>query len=521
MKIGVFGWGVVAPKSPTIEAFKANLESSQTWLTPFEDYGPNNFLVGIPQFSLNDYKDWITSRFPSSQVIQLEQKMDPISLYAVGAFIQSLGQNPGIESVLRELGIRAHVYIGTSLGSIPSSYHTSVAIHKAQLRWDKFWAQPQRNTCFKKYLTSLNGDETPPSNIPPDPKSAGDGNRDEAEEHWNHFWAAQSPELRMYLQELAHAENQEVYPDSSKTKRSSAVEKERLYSRLKDKWGAPDPPWKLGAAGFWNLPSTPSAQVSILGKITGLSFAPAAACSSFGVALRVAVTAIQSEQAKAVVIGAVDPPPHRYTVGAFYNARVASCSGSLSLPLSSLQGTHIAGGAAVWVIADYDYMKSKGFRPLGMEIVGVGVSSDADHLITPSRIGPQAAILDALQQAHLDPADIRSWDLHATGTPGDHAEVSTFSALFPETVLLSARKGTFGHGLGVSGGWELTAQYLGCECGKLFPTLLTEQTLNASIAELHQRFVYNEPCSFPYGPVGKLSMGLGGINVCVISRPWS
>ena len=30
----------------------------------------------------------------------------------------------------------------------------------------------------------------------------------------------------------------------------------------------------------------------------------------------------------------------------------------------------------------------------------------------------------------------------------------------------------------------------------------------------------NEPVEFPRRPVGKLSMGVGGINACVISRPW-
>ena len=45
-RIGVFGWGIVAPKSPTIDAFRDNLASAETWLTPFNGFGPDNFLVG-------------------------------------------------------------------------------------------------------------------------------------------------------------------------------------------------------------------------------------------------------------------------------------------------------------------------------------------------------------------------------------------------------------------------------------------------------------------------------------------
>ena len=54
--------------------------------------------------------------------------------------------------------------------------------------------------------------------------------------------------------------------------------------------------------------------------------------------------AIERGEAKVVVIGATDPPPHPLIVGSFYNARVLSADGSVSKPLTRLQGTHVAGG---------------------------------------------------------------------------------------------------------------------------------------------------------------------------------
>src|SRR5207302_584329 len=127
----------------------------------------------------------------------------------------------------------------------------------------------------------------------------------------------------------------------------------------------------------------------------------------------------------------------------------------------------------------------KGFTPLGMEPLAVGVSSDAHHIITTSAEGPRVAMQDALTQAHAVPADIGTWDLHATATPGDYSEISTFKSMFPDSVLVTARKGTFGHGMSAGGGWELTAQYLGYAKGELYPTPLEEQQLNKSIAALH------------------------------------
>jgi 3-oxoacyl-(acyl-carrier-protein) synthase len=87
-------------------------------------------------------------------------------------------------------------------------------------------------------------------------------------------------------------------------------------------------------------------------------------------------------------------------------------------------------------------------------------------------------------------------------------------------VLVTARKGIFGHGMGASGGWELTAQYLGLEHGRIFSTPLPERDLTLQIAKLHRRFVFDCACPAPAGIVGKLSMGVGGVNACVLSRAW-
>jgi len=94
------------------------------------------------------------------------------------------------------------------------------------------------------------------------------------------------------------------------------------------------------------------------------------------------------------------------------------------------------------------------------------------------------------------------------------------AALLPRSVVATARKGTFGHGMSVGGAWELTAQYLGYDEGRLFPTPFREAELNPAIAGLHDRFVFDTACKAPAGAAGKLSMGIGGVNACVISRPW-
>ena len=78
--------------------------------------------------------------------------------------------------------------------------------------------------------------------------------------------------------------------------------------------------------------------------------------------------------------------------------------------------------------------------------------------------------------------------------------------------------------MGAGGGWELTAQYLGQAAGRHFPTTITWAEVHPEIRRLHERFVLTDAgdgaAQAEDGPVGKLSMGIGGLNACVISRPY-
>jgi 3-oxoacyl-(acyl-carrier-protein) synthase len=515
MRFGVFGWGLVAPKSPNIAAFRKNLESSQSWLSPFNGFGPDNFLVGQPEFAFGDYQEWIGERFAPRHFQKLKEKMDYPALYAIGAFIQSLAQNPGIEAELQSLGSQAHVYVGTGLGALETSYRESVRLYLAQRRWNRFWAHPDRNSSLKEYLQHSDPKDIA---VPPNPDSFEGDEREPAEAEWNAYWMERSPELAEYLEELAQIDGLEIEGAIESGKLHAIREKEKRHARLQERWGAPEPPWNVSANLIWNIHNTPAAQISILGKIHGLSFAPVAACSTFGVALALAMRAISCGEAKAVVVGATDPPPHPLTVGSFYSARVLSADRQLSLPLTRLRGTHVAGGSVVWIVGDYDYLTAKGFRALGMEPLAVGVSCDADHIITPSIEGPKIAIHEALTHAGADPSALGTWDLHATATPGDYSEMRTLRSVVPDSVLVTARKGTFGHGMSAGGGWELTAQYLGFEQGQLYPTPLKEDELNGLIQDVHHSFVFDSAQKVQQGLAGKLSMGIGGINACVISR---
>lgn len=516
-RIGIFGWGLVAPQCPDVRTFEQKLSEPSNWLEPFQGYGPSNFMVGVPQLEFERYRPWFEERFAPSKFSQINDKMGNVVKYTLASFIQSLEQNPGIEQFLQELGTRAHVYIGTGLGEVPIQHEQSVHYDRVFRRWAAFWADPSRCKALRSHLEGSGDPAAPPS-----PQTHEPGSEDwyDAKGAWDRYWMEKSDGLRDYLEEAAVIQSEPVPPSSGQAKLSTIRHKLNRIRALNKKWGCPEEPWSAVSPNYlWNIANVSASQVSMIGRITGPAFAPIAACASFGVALKMASDAIRLGDADAVVIGMADPEPHPVTISAFYNANVLSADANVSRPLTGLKGTHVAGGACVWIVGNADVLMKRGFKPLGLEIVAVGTSSDAHHIITPSREGPQLAMKAAL--AGVDPHSIGTWDMHATATPGDSTEVQHSIELLHPDVMFSARKGTFGHGMSVGGGWELTAQHLGVLRGELFPTILQEQEIHDDVRQQKARFVDVRGCRVTPGLAGKLSMGIGGVNSCVISRPWS
>jgi 3-oxoacyl-(acyl-carrier-protein) synthase len=525
-RVGIYGWGVVAPRSPDVTAFERNLESVESWLEPFDGFGPSNFLVGRPEFSFETYKPWIDERFEPRRFAQLDDKMGNVVKYALGAFIQSLGQNPGLEALLAELGGQAHVYIGTGLGDYAKQYQVVRDYDAAQRRWDAFWCRDAHHPELAAYRRADPAEQErlrDAVGAPPDPDEVeGDHyDREEARDAWHRFWLGRSEGLAAYLEELRAIEGEDIGADIDATKGHVIRRKMAARRKLAARHGAPTEPWNAVEANLlWNIPNIPAAQISMLGRITGPALAPVAACSTFGTTLWLACNAIQLGQAKAVVIGAADPAPHPLAVGTFYNARVLTNDGRTSKPMTGLRGTHVSGGSCVWIVGDAEFMESRGMAPVGLEIVGTGVTSDADHIITPSTEGPRTAVELALADAGLTFAEVSSWDMHATATPGDWSELQNSLAMFPQVGLFTARKGTFGHGMSVCGGWELTAQHLGAVRGRVAPVNLSRDELHPQMRPYGELLVGPEGAEMPGDVTGKINMGVGGVNACVICRRW-
>ena len=106
IRIGSIRMGHRSAKIPERRSFSGIISPCPNPGYPVNGFGPDNFLVGTPDFHFSDYEEWIKSRFAPRHYQKLKEKMGAPSLYAMGAFIQSLGQNPGIEDNFASWAVR-------------------------------------------------------------------------------------------------------------------------------------------------------------------------------------------------------------------------------------------------------------------------------------------------------------------------------------------------------------------------------------------------------------------------------
>ena len=127
------------------------------------------------------------------------------------------------------------------------------------------------------------------------------------------------------------------------------------------------------------------------------------------------------------------------------------------------------------VLERLDRAVERGSEPLA-ELAGYGASCDAHHMTAPhpDGDGALAAMLAALEDAGMDPSDVRAVNAHGTGTPhNDQSESCALRRLLGERsieVPLTAPKGALGHVLGAAGALEAVASVLAIEHGTVFPT---------------------------------------------------
>lgn len=177
------------------------------------------------------------------------------------------------------------------------------------------------------------------------------------------------------------------------------------------------------------------------------------ACSSGIKIFSSAKRLIKSGFCKAAIVGGSDALSH-LSVHGFDSLEILS--DEKTQPFSkNRKGINIGEGAALFTI-EKSYC--------GIEILGIGETSDAYHASKPEPSGEQIvnAVKKALKSAKLTEKDINYINLHGTGTPAnDQTEANAIYTLFKDKTPCSSTKSITGHCLGAAAAIETA---LCCKC---------------------------------------------------------
>ncbi len=119
-------------------------------------------------------------------------------------------------------------------------------------------------------------------------------------------------------------------------------------------------------------------------------------------------------------------------------------------------GLSLGEGAGTMVLTS----KMEKSSPIGIKITGAATSNDANHISGPSRTGEELgfAMLNAMKEANLSPADIGFVNAHGTATPfNDEMESKAIALAGLLDTPVNSFKGYWGHTLGAAGMIESVA----------------------------------------------------------------
>lgn len=231
-------------------------------------------------------------------------------------------------------------------------------------------------------------------------------------------------------------------------------------------------------------PNMASSQVSINFGIHGPSITSAAACASGVQAYVDAVRLLRAGEADVVITGGTEAGITPVALTSLAHMQALSRRNDdptrASRPFDLDRDGFVFGeGAGVLILETEEHAVRRGAHVYA-EALGGALTSDAFHITAPEPEGRGArkAMINALQRAELEPADIDYIAAHATATPiGDIAETRAIKGALGEhaaRVAVSANKSMVGHMLGAAGAISAISAVLAIRDGVVPPTINLE-----------------------------------------------
>jgi len=249
------------------------------------------------------------------------------------------------------------------------------------------------------------------------------------------------------------------------------------------------------------------------------------ACAASTMAIGDGMDAIRLGRAEVMLAGGSEAAMTRVGVAGFSALRALSRRNDdpqhASRPFDADRDGFVMGEAgAILVLEELGHATRRGAR-IYAELLGYGVSSDAQHLIEPDPTGrgPARAMLMAFADAGISPDQIDYINAHGTSTPlGDASETRVIKRALGEHIArkvpISSTKGATGHCLGAAGAVEAIFCTLAIHEGVLPPTINYE----TPDPECDLDYVPNEARKADVGVAVSNSFGFGGHNASIVLR---
>lgn len=257
--------------------------------------------------------------------------------------------------------------------------------------------------------------------------------------------------------------------------------------------------------------------------ISGPATTVAAACASSGYALALGKTWLTSGLVDACVVGGCDVLSPT-ALAAFHNLRALSRRDDdpqkASRPFDRNRDGFVMGeGGVFFVLERQDTAENRQCKIYG-ELAGIGMSSDASHMVTPCSNPVQAsrAITEALADASLLPKQVDYINAHAAGTPvGDTAEAGAIRDAFGHShseIPVSSTKSMSGHLISAAAAFEALACLVAIQRHIVPPTI----NLDEPDDDCRLRHIPHQSITSPVHVAASNSFGFGGSNLCLVLK---
>jgi 3-oxoacyl-[acyl-carrier-protein] synthase II len=268
--------------------------------------------------------------------------------------------------------------------------------------------------------------------------------------------------------------------------------------------------------------------ISIKYGLRGPNFATVSACASSTNAMIDAYNYIRLGMTDVIISGGSEAIINEAGIGGFNAMHALSTRNddpsTASRPFDKDREGFVAGeGAGTIILEELEHAKKRGAK-IYAEIVGGGMSADANHITAPhpQGLGAKMVMSNALNDARMDTSEIDYINVHGTSTPlGDISEISAIVDLFGEhayNLNISSTKSMTGHLLGAAGAIEAIAAILAVQ-NDIVPPTINHFTDDPQF-DANLNFTFNKAEKRTVRAALSNTFGFGGHNASVVFKKY-